>query len=188
LAPALALAAAPPPPSAPALASTPSTSLQLERFTPSIQHSPAAASGTIGGSFEAMAAFLDQRQDKAESKVVALLTAQHEHVQKQHEQVQKLEARVVELTPKELISVSQIEALEARLEACHSSKLISDDELYSLEDTVADYLEAKAAFDVVTTHVASANHAVAKLHKLIVLSEGLSKDETFARQVRRKFV
>ena len=32
------------------------------------------------------------------------------------------------------------------------------------------------------------NSAVAKLHKLVVLSEGVTKDGMFARQCRRRFV
>ena len=48
--------------------------------------------------------------------------------------------------------------------------------------------EAKAAFEVVTSEVARAKEEVGKLHRLIVLSEGVSKDETFARQARRKVV
>ena len=36
--------------------------------------------------------------------------------------------------------------------------------------------------------VARASAAVAKLHRLVVLSEGVTKDATFARQARRKFV
>ena len=79
-------------------------------------------------------------------------------------------------------------ALQARLDALHEAKLLGDEEVFAVEDIIADFFEAKAAVAVVTAELASANRAVGQLHKLIVLSEGVSKDGTFARQARRKFV
>ena len=93
-----------------------------------------------------------------------------------------------ELTPKPVVTDAQLAALEARLEALHAAQLISDDELFAAEDGVADFFEAKAMFEVVTMEVANANSAVGKVHKLVVLSEGVARDPTFARQLRRKFV
>ena len=93
-----------------------------------------------------------------------------------------------ELTPKPVVTDAQLEALQTRLEALHASQLISDDELFVLEDHVTDFFEAKAMFEVVTVEVAHANSAVGKVHKLVVLSEGVARDPTFARQLRRKFV
>jgi len=93
-----------------------------------------------------------------------------------------------ELTPKPVVTDAQLEALQTRLEALHASQLISDDELFVLEDHVTDFFEAKAMFEVVTMEVANANSAVGKVHKLVVLSEGVARDPTFARQLRRKFV
>eukprot|EP01046_Picozoa_sp_COSAG06_P093502 COSAG06_NODE_39689_length_409_cov_9.735484_2_plen_50_part_00 len=49
-------------------------------------------------------------------------------------------------------------------------------------------MEAKALFGAVSAAVAGSVAAVGKLHKLVVLSEGILKDATFARLVRRKFV
>ena len=93
-----------------------------------------------------------------------------------------------ELTPKPVVTDAQLEALQMRLEALHAAQLISDDELFVLEDHVTDFFEAKAMFEVVTMEVANANSAVGKVHKLVVLSEGVARDPTFARQLRRKFV
>ena len=67
--------------------------------------------------------------------------------------------------------------------------LLSDEELFAMEDCVADFLEARAACDVVTAEIVHANAEVmGKLHKLVALSEGLAHDSMFARQLRRKFV
>ena len=99
------------------------------------------------------------------------------------------DAKIEELTaPREAISAQQIEVLTARLEGLHAAQLLSDDELFAAEDCVADFLEAKASFDVVTLNVVNASRAAGKAHKLVVLSEGVPKDAMFARQLRRKFV
>ena len=111
----------------------------------------------------------------------------------------KMEARQVELeaqkaeleaklSPKEAISAERLTALEARLEALHAARLLTDEELFSLEDCLADFFDLKAAYSVVTAEAVAASRGAAKLLKLLVLSEGLAKDATFARQARRKFM
>ena len=59
-----------------------------------------------------------------------------------------------------------------------------DDEVFALEDIVADYI----ALGLVTAEMASAHAAAAKLLQLVRLSEGIASDGSFARQARRKFV
>lgn len=56
-----------------------------------------------------------------------------------------------------------------------------------VEDCVADYFEAKAALEVVTRDVAQSNRAVEQVYKLVLLSEGILKDNVFARQLTRKY-
>ncbi len=58
------------------------------------------------------------------------------------------------------------------------AQLLSDEELFSLEDVVGDYLVAKPTNVVLTADMA------ARLQSLIALSEGFStNDAAFARQV-----
>ena len=92
------------------------------------------------------------------------------------------------LAPKEVISAEQVDAVTARLEALHAAQLLSDDELFALEDCVADFIEAQASYDVVTMEAVNANCAIGKVHKLVALGEGMPRDAMFARQLRRKFV
>ena len=66
--------------------------------------------------------------------------------------------------------------------------MLSDDELFAVEDCVADFAEARAACEVVTLEIVAANRAVGKAHKLVALSEAMPGDGMFARQLRRKFV
>ena len=93
-----------------------------------------------------------------------------------------------ELTPREVVTDAQVKALQTRLEALHAAQLISDDELFVLEDAVADFFESKRSFDVATLEIASTNHAVGKMHLLVLLAEGVERDAPFARQLRRKFM
>ena len=92
------------------------------------------------------------------------------------------------VTPRPAVTEEQLATLQSRLEAMHAAQLLTDEELFSLEDCLADYFELKATYSVVTAEMLHANADAVKLLKLIVLSEGLGKDAAFARQARRKFM
>ena len=102
-------------------------------------------------------------------------------------ELDKLQAQLT--APREAVSARQVEEVTARVEALHAAQLLSDEELFAVEDCIADFVEARAAYDVVTAEIVHANAAVmGKLHKLVALSEGLAHDSMFARQLKRKFV
>ena len=105
-----------------------------------------------------------------------------EQMQEQRQQIEELKS------PQEAISAQQVEALTARLQALHAAQMLSDDELFALEDCVADFLEAKASYGVLTLEAVHAHRALSKVHKLLALGEGVADDAMFARQLRRKFV
>eukprot|EP01045_Picozoa_sp_COSAG04_P024592 COSAG04_NODE_3092_length_3180_cov_13.050957_1_plen_117_part_00 len=86
------------------------------------------------------------------------------------------------------VSDAQVTSLQLRLEALHAAQLLSDDELWALQDSVADFLDECACFDAVTMDIVHTNDAARKAHKLVTLSEKMPTDATFARQARRKFV
>ena len=65
----------------------------------------------------------------------------------------------------------QLPALQARLEALHQAKLLADEELYAVEDAIADS-ETGTDDDRVPT--------------LIALSLKMASDRAFARQLQRK--
>ena len=155
----------------------------------------------VGTSLVEMSAFVelaDKMQARTEDKIDRMreeMKAERAEMKAEKEEMraelkaEKEELRR-ELTPAVVVADGQVQALEARLEALHAAQLISDDELFVLEDCIADFLEAKATFglELVTAEVASAHRAAGKVHKLVVLSEGVARDPTFARQLRRKFV
>ena len=62
-------------------------------------------------------------------------------------------------------------ALQRRLEAMHSAELLADEELYAIEDTIAD-------------GTADGGQVAA----LLSLSATMATDGAFARQLRRKFM
>ena len=124
---------------------------------------------------------------------VKFMREEREHMEakleEQRQETTKLRlAMEKRLAPKEVISTEQVDAVTARLEALHAAQLLSDDELFALEDCVADFIEAQASYDVVTMEAVNANCAIGKVHKLVALGEGMPRDAMFARQLRRKFV
>jgi len=71
--------------------------------------------------------------------------------------------------------LASLPALQSRLQSLHASKLLADEELYKLEDTIADSLEEEDA------------GSGGQVAKLIVFSERMAGDAALARQLRRKF-
>ena len=127
----------------------------------------------------------EQRQQLQEQ-----MQEQRQQMQEQmQEQRQRMQEQIEELkAPQEAISARQVEALTARLQALHAAQMLSDDELFAMEDCVADFLEAKASYGVLTLEAVHAHRALSKVHKLLALGEGMADDAMFARQLRRKFV
>ena len=74
----------------------------------------------------------------------------------------------------------------------HGAELLKLEELEALEDTVADFFEARpswgGASSVLTIEMANANEPARKLLQLISVSEGIATDRAFARQCRRKYI
>jgi hypothetical protein len=202
LSPAPASAPAP----APALASIPTLTRALETapvpapampaansFTPSMQlSSPSGAAmlqqrSTTDTTSLAEVLFEQQRlmlerEEKTEAKADKLW-------QEMRHQMDKMREKMQLAPPAEAISEERLTALQARIEAVHAAKLLSDDELYALEDMVADFVEFESSIGVVVTlEIVHGNESASKLLKLVALSERLVADSAFARQARRKYV
>ena len=153
------------------------------------QQSVAIASG----SFEQIVVFMREEREEAKAdraEMEAKLERQRSDMETKLEQQRtEMEAKIEQLTaPREAVSAEQVSALTARLAALHAAQALSDDELFAVEDCIADFLEAKGSFDLVTMDVVNASRAMGKVHKLVLLSEGLPDDAMLARQLRRKFV
>ena len=130
-----------------------------------------------------------ETEAKIEAKMETRMEEQRQQMQEQRQQMQEQRQQIEELkAPQEAIAAQQVEALTARLQALHAAQMLSDDELFALEDCVADFLEAKASYGVLTLEAVHAHRALSKVHKLLALGEGMADDAMFARQLRRKFV
>jgi len=136
-----------------------------------------------------------EREDKLRSQAKAEKDALEQKLETKMEamalQMEKMhESRAAAAPPVEAedaITERQLSALQVRVEALHTAKLLSDEEVYAVEDAVADFCEIKASMRVVTAEAVHTIEEARRLAKLVALSEGVSADGAFARQVRRKF-
>ena len=116
---------------------------------------------------EATESRMQALQAEAKLQVVAA-EAQAKH------QVAAAEAEVLKHQYKHSLSNEhqrQLPALQARLEALHTAKLLQDEELYVIEDAIADSEDVEEGGCV---------------SKLIALSAKMPSDRAFARQLRRR--
>lgn len=98
---------------------------------------------------------------------------------------EKMEQLREDVSAKSCVSEGQLEALQARLDALHQAKLLTDDEVFKLEDCVAEFIECRSSLTVAAAQMGAAAEQV---KKLVGLSEGVAKDGMLARQLRRRFV
>ena len=75
----------------------------------------------------------------------------------------------------------KVTALQRRLEVLSDSKLLEDDELFAIEDRVADTIRAACLED-------GADGAWDCVMQMVRLSEGIASEKMFARQLRRNFL
>lgn len=145
--------------------------------TPSMQVSPPIS--TMQESMDAtlLVQQLLEREEKAKAREDRLRREMCQEMEKMREEMKP--------APPPTITSEQIAALQARLEVIHLAKLLSEDELDALEDTLLDYVEAKASSTTTSDEMHSAAN---KLSKLVAVSEAMTTDGVFARQARRRFL
>ena len=158
LAPARAPASAPAPEVAAAVPSTsPRASLAVaeqQGFSPSMQQmSPPMPMMSMYGSAESTAlverllAQMKEQRDEAKADMVAKDSKMEQQraeakaeMERQHVAELARVQKQVQKPPTAAISEEQLSNLQARLEGLHMTKLLSDDELFALEDLVADWV------------------------------------------------
>ena len=130
------------------------------------------------------------RQEAKAEKEEQEAKAAADKAELRREMQQQMDKMREELKPAEAISEQRLAALQARIDALHQAKLLGDDELYALEDLVADYVELESSMGGValTLETIHANENASKLLKLVGLSEHIAADSAFSRQARRKYV
>ena len=154
-------------------------------FTPSMRLASPAAMVVQQRSMKdtSLVELMLEREDRMRQAAKAEKEELRQEMQRQADA--NMEKMREELKPAPAISEQQLTALQARLEALHAAKHLGDDELYALEDMVADCAELG---HLVTKEMLVSIPATAKLYKLVCLSDNMPGDAAFARQARRKFV
>ena len=79
-------------------------------------------------------------------------------------------------------------ALQARLESLHAAKILSDEELYALEDVIADDAEAALGEGAKGGAQEEEEAVQGGVSCMVALSGRMAGDAAFGRQLRRKFV
>ena len=120
----------------------------------------------VEAKMECLQAKVDQQREEAE--------AQRQYQAKEAEAQRQHQAKEAE-SHRQLASLP---ALQSRLERLHASKFLMDEELFRLEDVIADSLEEEAG---------GSGGGRDRVAKLMVLSDRLASDAALARQLRRKF-
>jgi hypothetical protein len=164
---------------------------------------PAAASSLFSPSMQQLSSPMPNNQQPWSSEntslVEVLITredkirqeAKAERAEMRAEMEASMEAKLQQLREEmeasmEAVSPQQIAALQARLEALYDAELLSEEIVFSIEDTIADFVELTSLMGVVTVETGHSNAVVGKLIKLVALSSNIAADGAFARQVRRK--
>ena len=119
---------------------------------------------------------LKEQQERLESAHREEIEQQRQEVERVKAEVQELRAHAVETKLRE----QQVAALQMRLQSLITGKLLSQEELYCCEDIIADSVE-------VGGRVQMPGGADERVATMVALSERLSSDAAFARQLRRKF-
>ena len=126
-----------------------------------------------------------QMQVERDATWVSQLEAQRQALKEERlaltrEMEAKMEARLREHTLQEKAAQAEselwahrVEALQVRLEKLHDAKLLQDEELFAVEDAIAD-CGSEGGHD----------HAVAQM---FALSTKMRSDGAFARQLKRKY-
>ena len=144
-----------------------------------------AASNITSGSFAEMAAFI--REERAQFREErARFEAKFEAQRNEFEA--KLEAQRHEIErqdAKTCVSDAKLESLQERLDALHQAKLLTDDEMMALEDKIADFIDCRSSVMVSPREISAAAEGV---RKLVGMCEGMSKDGTLARQLRKRYL
>ena len=120
------------------------------------------------------------REDRLRQEVEAAKQVRECQLREEVERAKQEVERARPQAADEAIFAEQLEALQARLQAMHTAKLLAEEELGSLEDTIADCIEVLPTADV-------KDHAVDQTLRMVLLSERMQVDGSFARQLRRKF-
>jgi hypothetical protein len=158
------------------------------------EQSSLPASAAAGVSLTEVSAFMTEQLDrqrehdeKLREEMVTLREAAVESRLRAQAAESKLREQAIEHRHTLCIEQQrQLPALQARLEALHAAKLLGDEDLYAVEDAIADSSfegrSAPAQGEEEKEEEEGGNQRVARL---IALSAKVTSDRAFARQLQR---
>lgn len=85
-------------------------------------------------------------------------------------------------------TTEELMALQERLEALVAAELLTEEESYSLDDVLAEYLSVRSLAPTVATTMVTMGASMGKARQMVDLSAGFAADRRFARQLRRHFL
>jgi hypothetical protein len=156
------------PPTTPEPQPSVSPSLALAAATPPQPQPQPVVSVSASSSFAEVVSFMREEREQAKAERAEMEAKMDAKLEQAEEQKQAMAARV-----EHLLIEQQLPALQSRCEAMHAAKLLSDDELFSIEDVIADL------------EVGSDDR---RAGQLITLSSRMAGDAAFSRQIRRKIL
>lgn len=163
-----------PPPAAPAAAAPPQEVLEFIR---------------------SMTTRIEALETRSDSFTERLLAVKEEHHQQELSNATRAASAQMHPPPPE-VSSAQLEALQERLHAMHSTGLLNDACFFELEDRIADFIQLRSSIEASSPGAAEMDSSYRLPHQfyvsseyvrqLVGLSEGMLRDQSFARQVVRK--
>ena len=146
----------------------------------------------VGTSFVEFVSFMKEERESMMSAIEKQRQETEAQRRESDAKIERLRAEVVEskleVQRRELEAqrresdTVKVAALQVRLEALFDAKLLNDDELSAIEDKVADALGAADVGD------GGDDSAWECTRQMLKLSDGITSEKMFARQLRRKFV
>jgi hypothetical protein len=130
---------------------------------------------------EAQKQEMEQKLEQAQSEMGRLREAVVESRVREAEARARSEVRAAidARSNADMVSEEQLGVFQTRIQALHASQLLSEDELYSLEDVVADCIEHGGP--------GASTPAAGQVTRMVALSEKMAVDGSLARQLRLKF-
>ena len=131
----------------------------------------------------------EARLEKQEAKLAEYEAKLRDCEAKLAAQRQEYEAKLrdceakMDAQAKSCASDVQLERMQERFFALHQAQLLTDDEMFALEDLVADFIECRSS---VTASSGEIGTSAESMRKLVGMCEAVSKDSMLARQLRRK--
>lgn len=135
---------------------------------------------------------LETRSDSFTERLLAVKDEQHQ----QALAIATRAASAQRSPPPVKTSSAQLEALQERLIAMHSTGLLNDACFFEFEDRIADYIQLRSLIEGASpvTEETDSSHRLPHqfyassdyIGQLVGLSEGMSRDQSFARQLIRK--